>query len=368
MTEPAPVTIGVVGTAKNTGKTTTVMAIVRTLVSPGTPFTVTSIGYDGEPADHLTCLPKPRYFLPRGAMVVTSEACIGAGSAPLRRFLPLGVRTALGQLWLAQVDEAGSVVVAGPNSARGLARVKEEAFRMGTRVVLVDGSFGRLAPMTETSVLVLCTGAARTTDLQRLAEEVRDVETVLGLPSLALPRHDGCPPTASFWRLDDSSPRLLARSPGVRNLIVESQLRLLLRQAERCAEWDLLFLPGAVNPHLLKRLASTVANASKNASILLHDPTKLLCCADAADAARVIRKLTSQGKRLLVMSPMRLACVTVNPFYPKRSRDGAGRFDAHYVDPGKLRERVARYASVPVVDVKREPERFYRLVEKIVGM
>jgi hypothetical protein len=53
--------VGIAGTAKNTGKTTTLSAIMgEARKEPALVLGLTSIGYDGEGFDNVTGLPKPR--------------------------------------------------------------------------------------------------------------------------------------------------------------------------------------------------------------------------------------------------------------------------------------------------------------------
>jgi len=366
---PAParglLAVGVVGTAKNTGKTTTLAAISRVLVERETPFVLTGIGYDGEPVDNLTSLPKPRYVLPRGCLVVTAERCVPAGSATLRRLAGLKVRTALGGLQLARLETDGSVLIAGPSSAKGLAAVMSEVRRRGVEVLLVDGSFGRLAPMAEVSALVLCTGAARTTDLHSLAAEVRDLEGLFTLPRCRLDIPDQS--TASFWRSTDAGPEPVAESGTGENLIVADHVRSIVADAAAVEGWDTLFIPGAVHPALLEELSVELRRAGIHiARIVLSDPTKILSCSDAGEAAASVARLAASGQEVLLRRPMRLAFVAVNPFFPRRAKGSI--YDACYVDAGLLRSTVADAVGVPVLDVLAEPDRLRAIVTHALGL
>ena len=60
--------IGIAGTAKNTGKTTTLVASIKFFAENQKMF-ITGIGYDGEDFDNLTGLPKPRVFVPEGRLL-----------------------------------------------------------------------------------------------------------------------------------------------------------------------------------------------------------------------------------------------------------------------------------------------------------
>ncbi|MBA7549071.1 hypothetical protein ES705_41544 [subsurface metagenome] len=54
--------LGILGTAKNTGKTTTTSTLLKIANNRNLSVGITSIGYDGEDVDNITGLPKPRIF------------------------------------------------------------------------------------------------------------------------------------------------------------------------------------------------------------------------------------------------------------------------------------------------------------------
>ena len=58
--------LGILGTSKNTGKTTTTSALLEIANNKNLSVGITSIGYDGEDIDNITGLPKPRIFAKRG--------------------------------------------------------------------------------------------------------------------------------------------------------------------------------------------------------------------------------------------------------------------------------------------------------------
>jgi uncharacterized NAD-dependent epimerase/dehydratase family protein len=74
-------TLGIAGTAKNTGKTTTLQAVVRAIRRSGTGVYLTSIGYDGEEVDTVTGLPKPKVVVEEGDMVATALSFLRSSPA-----------------------------------------------------------------------------------------------------------------------------------------------------------------------------------------------------------------------------------------------------------------------------------------------
>ena len=77
--------LGIAGTAKNTGKTTTTNAILACLRKRGIAVFLTSIGYDGENLDNVTGLPKPKIPVEPGDIIATgTPPGVGAGMKPPR--------------------------------------------------------------------------------------------------------------------------------------------------------------------------------------------------------------------------------------------------------------------------------------------
>ncbi|MGE5541688.1 MAG: hypothetical protein ACM3WT_01485, partial [Bacillota bacterium] len=129
---PAGVSVGVAGTAKNTGKTTTLMGAMRECQERGRLVRVTSIGFDGEDVDNVTGLPKPRIYCDRGTLFATARGCVKAGSARVRLLAGTSIETALGQVVVGVVEREGLVVLAGPNKTpdlQSLLQIIEEVDR-----------------------------------------------------------------------------------------------------------------------------------------------------------------------------------------------------------------------------------------------
>ncbi|HOK71539.1 MAG TPA: hypothetical protein PLM83_08815, partial [Bacillota bacterium] len=68
--------VGIVGLAKNCGKTTVLNRMIRQATSNGITVGVTSGGRDGELYDAITGLPKPPIYLPAGSLVALAESTI----------------------------------------------------------------------------------------------------------------------------------------------------------------------------------------------------------------------------------------------------------------------------------------------------
>ncbi|NJD18960.1 MAG: hypothetical protein FIA95_06715, partial [Gemmatimonadetes bacterium] len=172
--------VGIAGTAKNTGKTTALNALVAAAHARGVSLAATSIGYDGEAVDNVTGLPKPRIVLPAGAVATTARSCVPPSGWDVLD--ATGAWTALGEVLVVRCREPGPIVLAGPNRRSELARVMERMRELGPSLTVVDGALNRLAPMSVASAFVLATGAAHTPELEALVREALAVESFFRLP------------------------------------------------------------------------------------------------------------------------------------------------------------------------------------------
>ena len=141
-------TIGIAGTAKNTGKTTTMSAMIAELRKshPQLRLALTSIGYDGEYLDNVTGLPKPRIEMQVGELAAVAEECLRYSRAKLEVLQKTDIMTAMGPILIGRVTKAGKLVVGGPNKRVELRRVLKMLAELGAGLTIVDGALGRIVP------------------------------------------------------------------------------------------------------------------------------------------------------------------------------------------------------------------------------
>ena len=111
-------TIGVMGIAKNTGKTTTLNYLIDQLSADG--LFITSIGLDGEAFDQINDLPKPRIRVKKGMKVATTTECLKESTAIYQVDMKTGLATALGEVVIVEILEDGYMLVAGPTTNQEL--------------------------------------------------------------------------------------------------------------------------------------------------------------------------------------------------------------------------------------------------------
>ena len=172
--------IGIAGTAKNTGKTTTLQAVAGYLRAEGLPIFLTSIGYDGEDLDNVTGLPKPKVTVEEGDLVATALPLLEHASARFTGEEFTGVKCALGPVYRATAVSPGKVVIAGPASTEEVGTILRTA--PAERTVLLDGALSRLAPLSLATSLIIASGAARSEDPRFIAKELQGIAAVMSLP------------------------------------------------------------------------------------------------------------------------------------------------------------------------------------------
>jgi len=317
--------IGIAGTAKNTGKTTTLSSILKEIKKgPGLSLALTSIGYDGESFDNVTGLPKPRIHVRPGDLVAVSERGLLFSSAKLELIREAGVMTPMGKVVIGRVVKQGKLVLAGPNNRRELRLVLDQLEALGVDITIVDGALSRIAPMVEADALVLSTGASRCREIPRLAEESGCMADILTTPALE-----------SRGRVE--------------------QVASILNQAgfnaffEKCLAADTVRIQGVIGEKLLAMIADRSAQLVGK-HLVFGDPMKLLLAGEIKSVHRILDTLEKGGIRVGVEKQVRLLAVTVNPYFPKY-RYNKGDYEADYVDKDELLRSITESVRVPCFDV-----------------
>lgn len=319
------VVIGIAGTAKNTGKTTALNALLREAHARGVVVGVTSIGYDGESFDNVTGLPKPRIVLEPGTIATTSESCLPAdGWTLIER---TGFTTALGEVVLVRITATIPLVLAGPNKRSDLIAVLERMTAAGPSVIFIDGALNRMAPMSVAHGLILATGAARNDDLNLLAAETSAIEALFAV------HRTGEAKSARDTIIRTSFPTAEE---------VHKQLGENRHRARR------IVCLRPVGPALLLEIARMEPSVRRVEEIVLRDPVTCLLAAEPAEMMQAIVACREVGVRVRVATTLPLMAVTVNPFLP---RPEGHRYVADAVSAGDLTQVMKASIRTPVVDI-----------------
>ena len=332
--------VGVVGLAKNCGKTTTLNALIGAAAGRKIAIGITSGGRDGELCDAITGLPKPPINVPRGALIAMADFTIGRTSCQLEIVQRLGIYTTAGEIVIARARSSGQVEVIGCNRASDLVRAISQMQKLGAELTLVDGAAGRtfLASPDVVGAFVLAAGATLDTDARGIAEAARMAVHIFTLPPPS-------PAAASRARLAmKSGTSALDRSGGRMEALPWPTLlgreQLLVSMLD---PGDLgLVCARAVGDGLLAALTSWLARRRPDSpafTVVAADPSKI------AAGDRTVQAFESAGGELTVLRKAHVVAVTANPSSPS----------GETLDPAGLVIEISKQVEeMPVFDIAAE--------------
>ena len=319
--------VGIAGTAKNTGKTTTMNALLAEIKKEeGFVTAFTSIGYDGESFDNVTGLPKPRIRVWEGCLVAVAEKCLPYSDAEIEIISSTGIETPLGPVLIGRAAKGGKMTLAGPNKRQELRAVLNIFQQMGTDLVIVDGALNRIAPMSEADALILATGAARNTDIDRLAAETGQLVGMFNLPA------------------GDRS-----GMNRVSSVLAQKSYETFLTA---WAQGD-VYVDGVFCEKFLSQLADSGTGVTSGKRLLFPDPMKVILSGEIGRVEDSLGKLARAGVTTRVAKTVQTLLVTINPFYPQY-RMNLQRYEAAYVDKDALQKSIAAQLQIPCFNVMQQ--------------
>ncbi len=341
-------TLGFVGTAKNTGKTTAAVHVLELVRAAGLTTALTSIGFDGESTDHITGLPKPRYQAAPGMLVATADSLLDYGSADFDRTEPTGLQTILGEIVIARVSRPGTVALAGPNRRLDLRRLLDRLAAVQVDLTLVDGALNRLAALSLADGLVLSTGAAFDERIEVIAAHAAAMESLFHLPRSS----DWTENAPSLVCLRQENGRLIQLSTS--SVLDEGSLSSLLSQLTPGAD-AACFIPGVFSPTLFQTMVQKFPDRVAGKRFTFTSPVHLLASGKPEIWQSALETLSAAGGAAGYQAALPLCFLTVNPFFP-RYLQKTGAYVAEYVDKQQLLHSVqARITRTPVVDILQPP-------------
>jgi uncharacterized NAD-dependent epimerase/dehydratase family protein len=224
-----PRSVVVVGTAKNAGKTTVCNALRAVAHRRGLTIGLTSIGRDGEAADALDALAKPRVRLWPGTLIALAAGLVPR--TPALAILETGAGSALGPTVFARVVLPTTCELAGPPTARTMRATIERLGELVDGPVLVDGAIDRVAAVAGgDDAVVVATGAASGTTVARVAQVAAETVARLTLPGRD-PTHERARVVAVAGALDARDAQALLTDARGATVVVEDPTRVAIRGA-----------------------------------------------------------------------------------------------------------------------------------------
>lgn len=324
------IVIGIAGTAKNTGKTTTLNCLLKEASRRELAIGVTGIGYDGEELDNVTLLPKPRIKVYTNSIIATSEQCLETAAARVKILHRTGMHTALGEILILRVISEGLIVIAGPGKRSELKIIVREMFNRGAMTVFVDGSLNRIAPMSVVDSIVFTTGGARSTDIAFLNREMHSIESLLRIPVVK--------------RDVFSSSKTLERQL----LLTREDTDLLLHSIGE--EKSAIYISRLISVPALERLCGSLKkNKGSIQQLIFHDPFMLLMNDDICHVQELISAMERSAVTIAYKYIPLFTCITANPFYPEIT---GNKFISHFLNREELLKRLQSSCSVPVFNTQ----------------
>jgi hypothetical protein len=333
-----PEVVGVVGTAKNTGKTTALAHLIERAHMNNLRTAITGIGYDGEDIDNITMLPKPRLFLNTGTILTSAELCVERSSIEYKILRRTGIPSALGELLIVEVTKPGLLVVAGPNKVASLQTVIGHLRDMKAEIVFVDGSINRMMPMSIVDRIIFATGASRNVDITFLSEEMRAIEYLFrsDVDTDNIDKREGV--------LIDSGSDTVALS--ICSVIDEEDVDIIRKHV--APGGNRITVPGLISKSALQFIGNKWTGISDHIQIMLSSPFPLLISENRIEVAAIIESLRTKGITISYQRKPKFIGVTINPFYPRYEQE---RFSTAYIDKDTLITEVRSKLSVPVFNV-----------------
>lgn len=342
--------LGIIGTAKNTGKTTTTSALLEVANNRNLSVGLTSIGYDGEDIDNITGLPKPRVFAKKSTLIATSNRCLKAGTAKIEKLEETNFSTPLGNIVIGKIIEEGLVIIAGPNKGDELSIILDKLKKLGNELILVDGAINRIVPLMKTDALILTTGAARSVSNDFLIKEVQCICNLFDLPKID---------KKDFINLEDIEQKfitLIQKDNSKKFLRVNSLINLpeTLELADEInKDTYSIFIPGILSEFALKRLLNKSKELLIGKNIIILNPSHLLIGSNPISLVDTLSEMKYSKINLKVLNNLPILAITVNPFYPLY-RYGKNKYESAWINRDELYKKIKSIVTLPVIDIIKE--------------
>ena len=326
-------TLSIVGMAKNAGKTTALNYLIEEAIDEGIVLGVTSTGRDGESQDLVTGTEKPRVYLEEDMLVAVPTLLYDLADAGLEVIKKTKYSTAIGELLICRVKDAGYVQVAGPVINAEQKLLCQDMMQLGCSLILIDGAIDRksIASPETSDAIILSTGAVLSRKMNKVVEETAHVVNLYRTPEL----EEGIIRDVITQNNFDDKIMLVNEDGKIRKLNLITGLGAA-KEINGAIDEDTryIYIPGAFTNSVISDIS---LNNLKQVQFVLKDPTKIFV--NAMDWGLFRKK----GFRVSVLKNIEIAAITVNPWAP------AGyTFDNRFL----LEEMQKAIPDIPIIDVR----------------
>lgn len=326
-------TLSIVGMAKNAGKTTALNYLIEEAIDEGIVLGVTSTGRDGESQDLVTGTEKPRVYLEEDMLVAVPTLLYDLADAGLEVIKKTKYSTAIGELLICRVKDAGYVQVAGPVINAEQKLLCQDMMQLGCSLILIDGAIDRksIASPETSDAIILSTGAVLSRKMNKVVEETAHVVNLYRTPEL----EEGIIRDVITQNNFDDKIMLVNEDGKIRKLNLITGLGSA-KEINGAIDEDTryIYIPGAFTNSVISDIS---LKNLKQVQFVLKDPTKIFV--NAMDWGLFRKK----GFRVSVLKNIEIAAITVNPWAP------AGyTFDNRFL----LEEMQKAIPDIPIIDVR----------------
>lgn len=326
-------TLSIVGMAKNAGKTTALNYLIEEAIDEGIVLGVTSTGRDGESQDLVTGTEKPRVYLEEDMLVAVPTLLYDLADAGLEVIKKTKYSTAIGELLICRVKDAGYVQVAGPVINAEQKLLCQDMMQLGCSLILIDGAIDRksIASPETSDAIILSTGAVLSRKMNKVVEETAHVVNLYRTPEL----EEGIIRDVITQNNFDDKIMLVNGDGKIRKLNLITGLGAA-KEINGVIDEDTryIYIPGAFTNSVISDIS---LKNLKQVQFVLKDPTKIFV--NAMDWGLFRKK----GFSVSVLKNIEIAAITVNPWAP------AGyTFDNRFL----LEEMQKAIPDIPIIDVR----------------
>lgn len=342
--------IGVAGTAKNTGKTTTINELLKEVFNRKLISGVTSIGYDGERSDNITQLSKPRIYFKKNSFVASTKKCLKVSKAEVEIIKETNITNPLGRVVIGKIIKEGSVVLAGPNNSNDLKLIIDYFKKYDCDLIFIDGALNRLSPMIVADEIILATGAAKDKNINQLLHESKIIDKIFNLPEVFLPKNIDKSQKIICFQSDKEKDELVNKEFEHGSLLLEEVSLDILEQFKNGL--NSCYIPGAISIKILNRLFSNKDINWNKKTVIFHDPLRILIGFQLEKHGERLCKNITRGI-MGVNEQVILRAIIINPFYPKY-RVKQKSYVSSFIDADKLKHMMENNLDTEIINVKKE--------------
>lgn len=313
--------VGIIGLAKNTGKTTTLNWLIKHHKNES--IGLTSIGLDGEPMDQIHFLPKPRIKVCKGMVIATAQSCLDESLIDYDVISKTNLFTSIGEILIVKIKGEGYLVIAGPTTNDELSKVLKMMKNHATRI-FVDGAFNRMtfSNLDEIDGIILATGASVSPVMEETVEKTRRIVDLFHLDE-------------TTYQIINKQAKIIFVTDQGEFILNDKKISSIEQRLNHLEDIQKIIIKGAISENIIDCLI----NARKsNYELVGEDSSRFIF------QSSKLRYLEHLNVHLSVLKSIKLLFLTMNPYRPTHQS----------YDPIIFMKALKHHIQSDIIDVMRE--------------